>query len=114
MKTQNLFASVAAALITTATLFVVSNSTTNIRQASPARISASKVTNLAPINVRPTAEDLRAASLLTDASVIGLASMPTLARAGGSGESAQLSLIGAQLAMPYYSFGNKFGRISKE
>jgi hypothetical protein len=27
---------------------------------------------------------------------------------------ADLPLVGAPMAMPYYSFGNKFGRITKE
>jgi hypothetical protein len=54
---------------------------------------------------------LRSASLLTDMSTAALVTLPAL---GQGNETAQLSLLGSQLAMPYYSFGNKFGRISKE
>ncbi|MEP6898103.1 MAG: hypothetical protein ABI870_06195 [Rhodanobacter sp.] len=115
MKTQNLLASIAAVLITSATLGAVSkNDSSNFRPIPSARISTSKITNLAPVNVYPSAEERREASLLVDASIVGMASMPTLARAGETGDAGQYSLIGAQLAMPYYSFGNKFGRISKE
>jgi hypothetical protein len=112
MKTHNLLASIAAVLITSATLGAVSKNYTAEFQPAPANvIDGIKVTNLAPIYIIPSAQDQRAASLLTDASVTGMATLPGL---GQSGDAGQFSLIGSQLAMPYYSFGNKFGRISKE
>lgn len=115
MKTQNLLASVAAVLITSVTLGAVTQNYPGDFQHGPvAVINGSKVTNLAPINVYPTAEERRAASLLSDARITGLSASPGLAQAGFAGEAGQFSLIGSQLAMPYYSFGNKFGRISKE
>ena len=115
MKTQNLLASIAAVLITSATLGAVSkNYTADFQQGPASVIDGSKVTNLAPVNVYPTAAERRAASLLSDARITGMNSSPSLAMAGGNGEAGQFSLIGSQLAMPYYSFGNKFGRISKE
>jgi hypothetical protein len=112
MKNPHLIASIAAVLITSATLSAMSENYTSDFQQSPASvINGTKVTNLAPVNVSPSAEDRRAASLLTDANVIGMTTLPGLGQAGDAG---QFSLIGSQLAMPYYSFGNKFGRISKE
>jgi hypothetical protein len=115
MKTHNLLASIAAALITSAALGAVShNYTADFRQGPASVVNGSKVTNLAPLNVYPTAEEQRAASLLTAVNSIGIASGPSLARTSALGDAGQFSLIGSQLAMPYYSFGNKFGRISKE
>jgi hypothetical protein len=40
--------------------------------------------------------------------------VPALGRMDNAGSASQFSLLGSQLAMPYYSFGNKFGRITKE
>jgi hypothetical protein len=115
MKTHNLLASIAAVLITSATLGVVSkNYTADFHPSQATVVNGSKVTNLAPVNVHPTAEEWRAASLLTDASITGFATLPTLGQAGSASEAGRFSLIGSQLAMPYYSFGNKFGRITKE
>lgn len=71
-------------------------------------INGTPVVNLAPVVVRPDAADLRAAALLSDADVSAAASWVSH-RAG-----IDAGLLGTELAMPYYSFGNKFGRISKE
>jgi hypothetical protein len=59
---------------------------------------------------------MRAAVLLTDTDTgtASIATIPAMGRIDGSSATDQLSLLGAQLAMPYYSFGNKFGRITKE
>ncbi|HEY0197760.1 MAG TPA: hypothetical protein VGC19_04355 [Rhodanobacter sp.] len=114
MKTHNLLASIAAVLITSTTLGVVSkNYTADFHPTPAAVINGIKVTDLPAVQVRPSAEDMRAASLLSDASITGIATLPGLGR-GMTSEAGQFSLIGSQLAMPYYSFGNKFGRISKE
>lgn len=82
-------ASAAAVVMTSLTLAVVSLPTT--RTPAVTWINGVHVTNLAPVEVTPTAADLKAASLLEHAAV-GVA----------GGAAAQL---GAQLAMPYYSFG---------
>jgi hypothetical protein len=112
MKTQKLIASVAAILFTTASLGALHYNVSS--QQGPATvINGSKVIDLAPINVHPSADDLRAAAL-TDVGVAGIATIPVLSRLNGASGAEQLSLIGSQLAMPYYSFSNKFGRISKE
>ena len=110
MKTPNLIASVAAALITIASLGAVSHVDT--RPAS--EINGRKVFNLAPVHVRPSADELRSAALMARDGATNLAMVSDTDRSGGAGDVAQFSLLGSQLAMPYYSFGNKFGRISKE
>ncbi|HEX8778221.1 MAG TPA: hypothetical protein VF738_08875, partial [Rhodanobacter sp.] len=84
----------AAVVMTSLTLAVVSLPET--RTAEVAWINGIHVTNLAPVQVTPTAAELKAAALLEHAAV-GIATLP-----GGDG-AAQL---GAQLAMPYYSFGS--------
>jgi len=85
-------ASAAALLMTSLTLAVV-----NLPVPTPAvtSINGIRVSNLAPVEVVPTAADLKAASLLEHAAV-GVTTLPDGGRA---------ARIGAQLAMPYYSFG---------
>ncbi len=112
MKTPNLLASVAAALITIASLGAVTHVDNLTSPAS--EINGRKVINLAPIQVRPSADELRSAALMTHAGATNFAMVSETDRSGGSSDAAQFSLLGSQLAMPYYSFGNKFGRISKE
>ena len=105
MKTPNPIALTAAVLFTTVSLIALSPSTPKM---PVAEINGIKVINLAPVEVRPTAADQRAA-LLTAASFT-LANSPI-----ASETESGASLLGAQLAMPYYSFGStKFAGISKE
>lgn len=113
MKAQKLIASAAAVLFTTATLGAL-NYNVDSRQAPATEINGSKVINLAPVHVYPNADERRAAALLADIGVAGLVAIPATSHLGGASGTEQFSLIGSQLAMPYYSFGNKFGRISKE
>jgi hypothetical protein len=106
MKAPNPIAITAAVLFTTVGLVALSPTTPKL-PAAPS--DGAKVFTLPGIEVRPTAEDRRAASLLSEASLT-LANSPLANRT----ESAA-SLLGAQLAMPYYSFGStKFASISKE
>lgn len=63
-------------------------------------IQGIKVIDLPAVNVQPVADSLPSDSHIHDASVAAFASLPML--------------LGSQLAMPYYSFSKKFGRISKE
>ncbi len=112
MKAPNLIASVAAVLITCATLSVVNY---NVAPAN-AYVTASnamEITDLAPIQVRPSADELRHAALLSDIGTAGLATVPSLLPSDDA-SPAPLSLFGSELTMPYYSFGTKFGRITKE
>jgi len=111
MKAQNLIASVAAVLLTAASLSAVDYNVAS--QPTPAsRTHAASVTDLAPIQVSPSAAEMRSAALLADIGSAGIATVPSIVTASGNTE--QLSLLGSQWVMPYYSFGNKFGRITKE
>jgi hypothetical protein len=106
MKAPNPIAITAAVLFTTVSLIALSPNTPKV---PAAEINGVKVIDLAPVEVRPTAEDQRAAALLTAASLT-IANSPIARQSESS-----LSLFGAQLAMPYYSFGSKqFVGISKE
>ena len=113
---QKLIATVAAVLLTSASLMTTATLSMAPQNADAQEIKANeihglKVTNLHEVIVHPSASELRSASLLTNIGTVGFAS---LGRIGTDGGTTQLSLLGSQLAMPYYSFGNKFGRISKE
>jgi hypothetical protein len=110
MKTQNLIASVAAVLLTFASLSAV-NYNVDIQ---PAAATHSQVTDLAPVTVRPSAGELRSAALMSDLGAIGIATVPAMSQMETASKIEHFSLLGSQLAMPYYSFGNKFGSISKE
>ena len=112
MKTPNLIASVAAALLTIASLGAVTHVDSHTAPAS--EINGRKVFNLAPVQVRPSADELRSAALMAHDGATSLAMVSDTDHSGGTSDVAQFSLLGSQLAMPYYSFGNKFGRISKE
>ncbi|MBD8879715.1 MULTISPECIES: hypothetical protein [Rhodanobacter] len=81
-------ASAVAVVMTSLTLAVVSLPT---HVPAVAWINGIHVTNLTPVEVTPTAADMKAAATLEHAAV-GVA----------NGAAVQL---GAQLAMPYYSFG---------
>jgi hypothetical protein len=106
MKAPNPIALTAAVLFTTVSLVALSPSTPKL---PVAEIDGIKVVNLAPVNVYPTAADERAAAMLSTASLT-IANSPI---ANATDSSA--SLLGAQLSMPYYSFGStKFAGISKE
>ena len=110
MKAQNLIASVAAVLFTFASLSAVDYNV--VSQPAPAsKTSATRVIDLAPVQVRPSAAEMRSAALLND---MGIATIPAIGHLDGASNAEHFSLLGSQLAMPYYSFGNKFGRISKE
>src|SRR5690349_7180608 len=107
MKAQNLIA-LAAATLFTATGLVALNSPVRIAPAS--EINGVRVVDLAPVEVTPSASDLRAAALLEGSDLTSA----TLAPALGTPAEAGATLLGAQLAMPYYSFGTQLARASKE
>ena len=113
MKAQKLIACVAAALLTTASLSAV-NYNVEIRQAATTQINGRNITELAPVQVHPSVDEWRAAALLPDARTTDIAAIPALDHVGAGGGDGQFTPIGSQLVMPYYSFGNKFGRITKE
>jgi len=113
MKALNLLPSVAAVLFTFVSLSVV-NYNVDVQPATGSKTSAVKVIELAPVNVHPSAAELRAAALLADVDISAIATIPSMTHNDGTGASGPLSLLGSPLAMPYYSFGKKFGRITKE
>ncbi|RDS80462.1 hypothetical protein DWU98_13665 [Dyella monticola] len=106
MKAPNPIAITAAVLFTSVSLIALSPSTP---KAPATEINGMKVINLPAVDVRPSADDQRAAAMLAAASLT-IANSPLAAKAESGA-----SLLGAQLAMPYYSFGStKFAGISKE
>ena len=116
MKAQNLIASFAAVLLTFASLSAV-NYNVDAQPAAAdktAKTHTAEVTDLAPVVVRPSAAEMRAAVLLADVGTTGITAVPALGHMENAVGASQFSLLGSQLAMPYYSFGNKFGRISRE
>lgn len=112
MKTQNLIASAAAILFTIASLSAVNYNVTP----APASVQtqAIEVVDLAPVYVYATPQEHRDAALMADIGTFSFASIPAPSRIDEGSNPAQLSLLGSDLAMPYYSFSNKFGRITKE
>ena len=78
MKAPNLFALIAAVLLTATSLSIVH---TNVRYQPVAEIDGARVIELAPVHVVPSAEERRAASLLSEAAMaasgmVNVASMP--------------------------------------
>jgi hypothetical protein len=110
MKAQNVnLAALAAAALFTATGLAALH--TRVPVAPVSEINGVKVIDLAPVMVRPNAEEVRAAALLTDAGVASAIAVPAMS---GSSASNVMRLLGQQLTMPYYSFGTKFARSNKE
>lgn len=107
MKAPNLLALSAAILITAAGLASINHGITRV---PVAEIEGIQVIDLAPVNVSPSAEELRAAAL---SAVTNAPALPAPNGLGGRAE-AYIPLVGSQMAMPYYSFGNRLGRITKE
>jgi len=113
MQTHNLIASVVAVLITTVSLGVLNYGITN-HPVTDSGTQGLEVINLAPVNVTPTAEERRAAALLTKVDISDIAPASPSLMADATDDMPPLSLVSASLSMPYYSFSNKYGRISKE
>jgi hypothetical protein len=106
MKAPNPIALTAAVLFTTVSLVALSPNTPKVHVTE---INGAKVIDLAPVVVHPSADDRRAAALLASADLT-IANSPIAHHVASSA-----SLLGAQLSMPYYSFGTtKFAGISKE
>jgi hypothetical protein len=119
MKAYKLIAGAAAVLLTFASLRAVlynvdawqptDHSTSSANSTPPAH-----VTNLAPVVVHPSAAEMRAAALISDTSGLVLTTSPTGSETRTDASFQSFGLLGSQLVMPYYSFGKKFGRITKE
>jgi len=108
MKAYQLIASAAAAVLTLASISVINYNVAPRHNVAPA--NHMPVTNLAAVQVYPRADELRAAALLSDPGVF----VAPDARSMQRDTSTSFQLLDAQVAMPYYSFGNKFGNVSKE
>ncbi len=115
MKTHQLIAGAAAVLLTLASLRAV---TYRVNVPSMIRNSVStpvlRVTDLSPVMVHPSPAEKREAALIHDTTGVGLITLPVDAGIRADASIQPLGLLGSQLVMPYYSFGRKFGRITKE
>ncbi len=104
MNTQK-FAAMTASVLFTALSLAAFHSNVSVIPAQ--EINGTHVVELAPVTVTPSATEVRQA-LLNNATAAAAAAVSGLAGHAGVG------LLSEQAAMPYYSFSNKFGRISKE
>ena len=115
MKAYKLIAGTAAVLLTFASLRAVLY---NVEAWHPASSSVSTphthVTELAPVVVHPSAHERREAALMSNPANLGLITLPAGSEGSANASLQPLNLLGSQLVMPYYSFGKKFGRITKE
>jgi len=115
MKAYKLIAGAAAILLTFASLRAVLYNVDAWQPVGKAQASQpAHVTNLAPVTVHPSAAERRAAALIDDGSANGLAALPADSQLRLGEAIEPLGLLGSQWVMPYYSFGKKFGRITKE
>ncbi len=115
MKAYKLIAGAAAILLTFASLRAVLYNVDAWQPVGKAQASQpANVTNLAPVTVHPSAAERRAAALIDDGSANGLAALPADSQLRLGEAIEPLGLLGSQWVMPYYSFGKKFGRITKE
>ncbi len=115
MKAYKLIAGAAAVLLTFASLrAVLYDVDTWHTTASGLSTPTTHVTNLAPVVVHPSAAEWREAALINDTTSLGLMTLPATSGNSADASLQPLGLLGSQLVMPYYSFGKKFGRITKE
>ncbi|MGP1666862.1 MAG: hypothetical protein ACTS5I_13310, partial [Rhodanobacter sp.] len=110
MQTHTLIASIAAAVLTLASLHAVDYNVT-VHDTSAPTTSIYHVADLAPVNVYPSAAELRSAALL-DNSALDVAGV--MSQDDSQQGITQLGMNESQLVMPYYSFGRQIGQISKE
>ncbi|WP_448101024.1 hypothetical protein [Luteibacter jiangsuensis] len=111
MKAPNLIALTASVLIAGTAVFALRSFDDRAAAmlAAPHFVNGTAVVDLPSLEVRPTAADVREAALLSEASFDSAAD--ALKR---NAEDRAAALIRAQLAMPYYSFGNALRQTAKE
>ncbi|SDF32068.1 MULTISPECIES: hypothetical protein [Rhodanobacteraceae] len=111
MKAPNLIALTASVLIAGTSVFALRSFDDRAAAmiAAPHFVNGVRVVDLPALEVRPTAADVREAALGSEAS---LDSAAAALKRGAEDRAA--ALIGAQLAMPYYSFGNALRRTAKD
>lgn len=111
MKAPNLIALTASVLIAGTSVFALRSFDDRAAAlvAAPYFVNGVRVVDLPAIQVRPTDADVREAVLASEATLDSAA-----AAIKRSAEDRAAALIGAQLAMPYYSFGNALRRTAKD
>ncbi|APG06154.1 hypothetical protein BJI69_21100 [Luteibacter rhizovicinus DSM 16549] len=111
MKAPNLIALTASVLIAGTSVFALRSFDDRAAAlvAAPHFVNGVRVVDLPAIQVRPTDADVREAVLASEATLDSAA-----AAIKRSAEDRAAALIGAQLAMPYYSFGNALRRTAKD
>jgi len=111
MKAPNLIALTASLLIAGTSVFALRSFDDRAASmlAAPHFVNGTHVVDLAPIEVRPTDAEVRQAMLASEDTLDSAA-----AAIKRSAEDRAAALIGAQLAMPYYSFGNALRHTAKE
>lgn len=115
MKAYKLIAGAAAVLLTLGSLRAVLYDVDALQPIGQSHITpTTHVTNLAPVIVRPSAAEMRAAALMNDTASLGLMATSADSEIRLDTQVQPLSVLGSQLVMPYYSFGKKFGSITKE
>jgi hypothetical protein len=111
MKAPNLIALTASVLIAGTSVFALRSFDDRVAamSAAPHFVNGTRVVDLPAIVVRPSDAEVREARLASedtlDSAAVAIRS---------SAEDRAAALIGAQLAMPYYSFGNALRRTAKE
>lgn len=109
MNAYKLVAIATAAVLTLASLGAIDYNVAS----QPAATPAVHVTELAPVHVHPSADELREMSALA-AGVDPDTALASASRADTDEVSASFSLVGPALSVPHYSFGRKSGRVGKE
>ncbi|QWT22226.1 hypothetical protein KPL74_09475 [Bacillus sp. NP157] len=111
MKAPNLIALTASFLIAGTSVFALRSfdDRATAMVAAPHFVNGIRVVDLPSLEVRPTAADVREAAQLGEATLDSAAD--ALRR---SAEDRAAALISAQLAMPYYSFGNALRHSAKD
>ncbi|KAF1006516.1 MAG: hypothetical protein GAK28_02534 [Luteibacter sp.] len=111
MKAPNFIALTASILIAGTSVFALRSfdDRAALMSAEPHFINGVRVVDLPSLTVRPTDADVRQAMLATEASLGSAAD--AIKR---SAEDRAAAIIGAQLSMPYYSFGNALRHSAKD
>ena len=111
MKAPNLIALTASVLIAGTSVFALRSFDDRATALVAALhfVNGVRVVDLPALEVRPTDADVREAALASEATLDSAA-----AAIKRSAEDRAAALIGAQLAMPYYSFGNALRRTAKD
>ncbi|HZX71472.1 MAG TPA: hypothetical protein VFE77_11700 [Rhodanobacter sp.] len=115
MKAYKLIAGAAAVLLTFASLRAVLYNVDAWQPGSGSLSTpAAHVTNLKAVVVHPSAAEKRAAAMINESTSPDLMTLSADSANNAEASIQPIGLLGSPLVMPYYSFGKKFGRITKE